>query len=302
MTINESKISHLNNKPAQFKKLEYPIPVKPNVQKPYFVCCAIGQRGSGKTFSIVKLLSNQEKSGFIDAETGEKVAIRHFLFSPTLSGNPVFSSLKYLDQENDVINEYTEAKLQEVLDELKEEKEITNQRREYVKAYKKFKSMTQRQFNAWTDVDSILLLERYDFAPPSELPPIRYPSGVVANIILDDCLGGEAFNSKRKSLLVKAILNSRHYGVNFLIASQNMKAINKSIRANTDVWILFRFKSQKIILDDIYEEISGVLTPDEFLELYEYATTHDNDAFVIDGKEPKENRFKRNLDVILRLE
>ena len=102
-------------------------------------------------------------------------------------------------------------------------------------------------------------------------------------------------------MLVKAILNSRHYGVNFLIAAQNLKSITKAIRTNVDIWVLFKFKSTKIILDDLYEEISGVLTPEEFLTYYEYATTQENDAFVIDGKANKEDRFKLNFDTILRL-
>ena len=299
-TIKEEKIPHLDNNPPKFKRHLYPVPLHENIQRPYFVCCAIGQRGSGKTYSITRLLLNQEKSGFIDPITGEKVAIRHFLFSPTYAGNPVFTALKYLD-DDDIINEYTESKLQEVLDELKEEREKTEDYQKYVEAFKKFEKMTKKEFEKWTDIDAIMLLESNDFCHYRELEKPKYPNGVVANIILDDCLGGEAFNAKRKSLLVKAILNSRHYGINVLIASQNMKAINKSIRANTDVWILFRFKSQTIILQDIYEEISGVLTPEQFLSIYEYATLEDNNALVIDAKEKdKNNMFKKNLDVILR--
>ena len=83
---------------------------------------------------------------------------------------------------------------------------------------------------------------------------------------------------------------------------ENLKAINKSIRTNVDVWALFKFKSTKIILDDLYEEISGMLSIEEFLHLYNYATLEDHNAFVIDGKAEKKDRFKMNFDTILRIE
>jgi hypothetical protein len=75
MSTSETKIKHLDNIPCKFKKNLYPIPNHNNVQKPYFICCAIGQRGSGKTYAVTKLLLNQEASGFRDAENGEPVEI-----------------------------------------------------------------------------------------------------------------------------------------------------------------------------------------------------------------------------------
>ena len=86
------------------------------------------------------------------------------------------------------------------------------------------------------------------------------------------------------------------------IATQNLKSITKSIRNNTDIFVLFKFKNIKIILNDLYEEISNILSPEEFISLYEYATKEDHDCFVIDGKATnKEDRFKLNFDTILRL-
>ena len=301
--IVEEKITNLDNKPPQFKKLLYPIPNDPNVQKPYFICCAIGMRGSGKTFAIVRLLKNAEKYGYKDPITGEKVDIRHILFSPTFKGNPIFTALKYLDEE-DIINEYTDQKLYDVLEDVKKQREETEKYQNYKKAYDKFSKMTIEQIQKSEkdeDYEALALLAEYNFAPPSEIPKPKYPNGCVTNIILDDCLGSDAFNNKKKSMLVKAILNSRHYGINVIIAAQNLKSITKAIRTNTDIWILFRFKSSKIILDDLYEEISGILTIEQFLELYNYATTEDNNALVIDGKSPKENMFKLNFDKILKI-
>ena len=300
MIITEEHIKNLNNDPPKFKQNLYPIPNDPNIQRPYHITCAVGQRGSGKSYSIVKMLSNQERSGFADPITGEPVDIRHILFSPTIKGNPIFTTLKYLD-EDDMINEYTENKLYEILEEIEQDKIQTERYRKYKIAYNRYIKMTDEQLIKSKDIEFLALLYEYDFVDWKELDPPLHPNGCVVNIILDDCLANkEAFSAKKGSLLVKTILNSRHYGVNVIIAAQNLKSINKSIRANTDVWILFRFKSEKIILDDLYPEISGILSPEEFLSLYHYATTNDNDAFVIDGKADKQNMFKLNFDTILK--
>ena len=119
MSIEEVDIPHLDNNPPKFKPNLYPIPYKQHVQAPYFILPSIGCRGSGKTFSIVKLLKIQEDSGFYDPITGDKVQIRLILFSPTAQSNPIFNSLKQLN-EDDIINDYTDQKLLEFIEEIKE--------------------------------------------------------------------------------------------------------------------------------------------------------------------------------------
>lgn len=302
MNIIEEKIPHLNNKPAKFKGIIYPEPILPNIQKPYYCCCSVGMRGSGKTWAVVKMLSNAEKSGFINPETGGKCDIRHILFSQTYEANPIFKTLKYLDDE-DIYDDYNESKLAEILEELKEERQYTKEYAEYVKAYKAYEKMTEQQFWKWKDKEAIILLMSKDFIHYNDLRKPKYPNGCITNIILDDVLSNrDAFSSKKSSILNRAILNGRHYQVNIIICSQNLKSITKCIRSNTQVWILFKTKSLKILIDDLYQEISGVVTEEEFLELFDRATTDEHDALVIDEKDNsiKGIVFKKNFDVILR--
>jgi hypothetical protein len=303
MNVIEEKIKHLDNKPPKFERIQYPVPIKANIQAPYYCCVACGIRGSGKTYIVVKMLRNSEQSGFINPVTGGKVAIRTVLFSQTIQGNPIFKTLKSLDEE-DMFNDYSEARLQELLDELKANRDETEERHKYIKAFNTFKSMSQKEFNKWTDVDAIMLLEQYDFSDPRELPPVKYPHGLICNIILDDVLSNkEAFSSKKSSLLNRLVLNGRHYQANVIICAQNLKAINKSIRQNTQVWFLFKTKSLKVLIEDIYQDLcSNILTEEQFLKLYEAGTIDDHSCFTIDEKDEKQNRFKRNLDVILKLE
>lgn len=299
MTIKEIKLDTLNNKPPKFKKLLYPVPYDDNITKPYYVCLAIGMRGSGKTYSVVKSIKNQEdRGGFYDPITGNKVPIRTILFSPTIEGNPIFTALNSLAEE-DMINDYSHIKLQEVLNDIKYEKEQTKEWKQYIIAYNKFIKMTPEQFYKWDDEEAISLLFSKDFVNPKDLEPPKYPDGVVVNIVLDDCLASDAFSSKKGNVLLRAVLNGRHFGVNIYICAQNLKAVNKSIRANTELFLLFKFCSMKIVLDDLYSEISGMVTEEQFLELYAHATEDDHNCLVIDKKADKGNQFKKNLDVVL---
>jgi hypothetical protein len=300
MSVEEVDIPFLDNKPPKFKPNLYPVAYKKHVQACYHITAAVGCRGSGKTFSVVKMLKNQEDSGFYDPITNDKVKIRHFLFSPTAASNPVFNALKYLD-EDDIINDYTDEKLLEIIEEIKEERKKVKEYRAYVSAYKRYEKMSEAELRRCTDWDFLGLLMAYDYQDYREM---EKPDQYVYNIILDDCLANrEAFSAKKANTLTKAILNSRHIGINVLIASQNLKSIPKIIRNNVDVWILFKCKNEKVLMDDLYPEISSLYTPEEFLTYYNYATSaSDHDALVYDAKEPdKKDRMKLNFDVILRL-
>ena len=88
----------------------------------------IGSKGSGKTYSLVSLLRHYEKSSILDKK-GRKHTIRTILFCPTGNSdfNKIYTTLESLDQENDIIIDYSDEKLLEVLDKIAdEEKEIKN--------------------------------------------------------------------------------------------------------------------------------------------------------------------------------
>lgn len=299
MNINEEQIEYLDNKMPKFKPNLYPEPNKKHIPKCYFIMIANGCRGSGKTVSTVKMVSMMEEFGYHDPITKEKIKIKSFLFSPTASSNPVFNALKSLDEEN-IINEYTDEKLIDIIDQIKAEREKVKEYQKYVEAYKKFENMSEQQLKKSDDHEMFALLYQHNFIDYRELDkPYQY----VYNIIIDDCLSSkEAFSQKKANALTRAVLNSRHIGINIIICSQNVKAISKSVRNNTDIWVLFKTKNQKVLMDDIYTEFSSIVSPDEFLALFEKATSgSDHDALVIDAKEPdKKDRFKKNFDKILR--
>jgi hypothetical protein len=299
MSIEEIDIPYLDNKLPKFKPNLYPVPNKEHVPAPYFCMIANGARGQGKTIKCVQLLKMMEKYGYHDPITKDQVKIKTYLFSPTVEANPCWSALDSLNEER-TINEFTNEKLLEVIDEIKEERKIFKDYREYVEAYKRYEKMSEAQLARCTDYDFLGILYKYDFVDYREL---EKPEQFLYNIILDDCLANkEAFSSKRSNALTKTVLNGRHHGVNIILCSQQVKLISKSIRENTEIWVLFKTKNQKVLMDDIYTQFSSIVSPDEFNALFQKATEEDHDALVIDAKEPdKHNRFKKNFDTILRL-
>jgi hypothetical protein len=285
--INETHLSSWEDKPLRFKPNKYPQPLNPDLPRMYFVCLAVGSRGSGKTYSICQLLKQYEAAGFSGGE-----AMRVILMSPTHDANPVFRALRSLE-ETDIISDYEDSRLLEVISDIQTEKENTEQYKKELMVYNKYRSgaidsMTQE------DVD---ILERMMYEKPQKP---KYPHGVVNFLILDDLVGSSAFKATGRSALTNLVLKNRHLGVNMLIATQNLKAIPKSIRTNTSLFILFRFASSRIILEDLYEEVSGTLSVSQFEQLYQHATcASDHDFLGIDFTAPKDKRFKRNFRTVL---
>jgi Trk K+ transport system NAD-binding subunit len=71
---------------------------------------------------------------------------------------------------------------------------------------------------------------------------------------------------------------------------------------NCNVFFIGKFASKKVVLEDLYEEVSNVLTIEQFEELYDKATEDQYGSLIIDCSH-KEKRFLKGLDTqsILKL-
>lgn len=293
MTITETPINYEDIQ-LKYNKLNYPIPCDKHLPKNYFVSLFIGSRGSGKSYCIVNLLKHYEQCGIYDPITKEKVAQRIILFSPTYLANPVFKSLKYLS-EDDIVNNYSDEALLEKVDDVENEKDNTERYKTLMKVYKKFLNVKHIDELSHDELIELSLLE---FEQPEEP---KYPHGCVVFMIFDDLIGSDAFKQTGKSALTNLVLKNRHMRINILCATQNLRAIPKSIRTNTSLFVIFKFASKKIILEDLHTEISNTLTIEKFEELYEYATEDEHDCLVIDFTNPKQERFKKNFKSVLNI-
>lgn len=289
MEIRTEAISNWDDKVVKHKKLIYPQPGDPNTPRNFMVCLAVGSRGTGKSFAICKLLKQFERFGVYNADADE-VDQRIILFSPTVDSNPIFRSLKYLG-EDDIHASYSDDKLVTVIDDIKTERDETERYQADLAVWKKF--LRARKDSDLTP-EEYATLDRLGYEPP-DMP--KYPNGVVNHLIFDDLIASPAFKSTGKSALTNLVLRNRHLGCNILIAAQSLKSVPKPMRLNTSLFILYRFCNRKMVCDDIYSEISAIMTPDEFDRIYEFATRGDHDALVIDMTgTSKDLRVRKNFD------
>lgn len=301
MVVKELNISGFKDE-LKNSKLNYPQSLNPNAPKFFFNLLSVASRGTGKTYNIVKLIKEYENGELID-DNGVKHPIRTFLISPTFEANPIYKNLKSLD-ESDIYNEYSDEILQDIMDDIKAIKEEIESFDEYKKWF---------EIVAKTDKDKIPnlikkypfileVLERFNYESPTVIrQSLKYDTLPVNVLILDDCMGGEAFSKKNKNLLTYYLIKNRHHMVSFCMLVQNLKSIPKQLRSNCNLYFLGKFASKKVILDDMYEEVSNVLTPDEFEELYTHATEDKYGILIIDNT-GSEKRFYRGFEKQLILE
>ena len=144
------------------------------------------------------------------------------------------------------------------------------------------------------------LLYKYDFEDFNDIPEPKYPNGFLLHWIIDDMIGSNIFKNG-KSAFTNLVTRNRHViPGNIIIATQAIMQIPKTIRLNSNLIVLFKFANKKNVIDDIHPVVSAYVTPDQLMELYEYATAEPHNALVIDGTGSK-IVFKKNFDKLLEL-
>lgn len=240
-----------------------------------FIACGI--RGSGKTYSIVQLIHYQEKF-LCKNELGELMDNRTIVFCPTFKGNPIYLSLKSLDVENDVHPEYSHELLKSVIIDIQQEYQLTCD-------YQKMKTILQKYSKSGEKSLSTVeyeLLAANDFQLPAAP---KYPNGVMTHMIFDDLLATDAFSKGRSNPVKGMVTNGRHYRCNVYFATQSFNAMPAAIRTNSEVLAFYKFMDSKET-DKMYQGVSNLLTKEQFLDLFEFATEYPHDYMLIDTTQP----------------
>ena len=297
--IVENKLSSLNNNPIKVNKK--PVPQSINKQLPplFFTGIWIGSKGTGKTYSIVKLLKNYEQYPIFDNEKN-KLNIRIILFCPTYhsSANPIFQTLRDLEEE-DVVLDYSDDKLLDKLHEIEMEKKEIEEFAEYVSAYKRFEK--EHEISRLSPHD-LVLLHQYNFEHPEDLPnKPKYKHPRINFLLFDDLVGNNSAFKRGNSALNNLVIKHRHLQCNLLFTTQYPKAIPPVIRNNMDIWVLFKSASKERVIDQVYPEISSLISEENFEEMYQHATEDNHDSLVIinHNMANKKDMFRRNWDVVL---
>jgi hypothetical protein len=294
--IVEKKLEGFNNK-LKFDKLNYPQCTCGKCPRFYWNMMNIGSRGSGKTYTICQMIKHYEKHKIM--KDGTEYKIRTHLISPTIQANEIYQSLDSLDMEKDAHDEYNDELLLNIIEDIKAEKKEYEKYLLYKEYYEKFMKTPESKLEKLYDENPEIfrLLEEYEYIHPKDF---KHEPPKVSIVILDDLLGSDAFTKKTKSVLVNAMIKNRHMGICFAVLVQSIKAVPKNIRLNCSVFQLASFKNKKVILEDIYDEVSNVIGLDEFEELYDFATDKPYGSLIIDTTNGK--RFLSNLDSELFLQ
>ena len=264
----------------------------------YFNLLSVASRGSGKTYNICKLIKHYEDNKLIDND-GKIHPLRTIVISPTLDQNVIFNNLKSLDK-SDTHEKFSDELLQEIVDGIKKDKEETEAYHKYIEAYKKVVNIKENKLNDFFEKNPEIydILKEYSFEDPDEIPQPKYLVSPVNIIVLDDLMATGAFTNKKLSSLTNNLIKNRHNGISFAILAQSVRSIPKNIRLNCNVFFVGKFASKKVVLEDLYEEVSNVLTLEEFEELYDKATEEQYGSLIIDCSH-KDKRFLRGLDTEL---
>lgn len=294
--FDKVRIPNKDNKPIKYKNpIIYPQPRDPNLPENFFACIAIGGTGSGKSFSIAKLLEYYDIGGMYFPDDKKPVDQRIIIIAPTFKTNPVYTGLKNLDLENDVHLKYSNELMKEIMDEIEAIYNESVAYQNFNKIYKKY--LKVKSMKELTN-EEIIQLHMYDWdiknypEPKHKVPPVNH-------VILDDLMGTDAYKSNGASKLNEYSIGSRHKFTNMYFLGQTVKQIPKIIRNQVKLMMLYRYNS-KTIIDDLHEIVASALTEEEFEEIYFDATEEKYNFLTIDNTK-KDLELYQNFDIKIEL-
>jgi len=296
MNITEIELSSFKDK-INNSKLDYPKSDNNNLFNLFFNMMAVASRGGGKTYSVVKIIKEFEKSKMISGQGEHK--IRTILISPTYDANKnLWGNLKSLD-ENDIYESYSEGILQSIIDDIKgiiDEIDIYNKYLYYYDLVDKTpKNEIQQLLKSNPEISFIL--KKFNYETPTKIKKyFRYTTKPITFLILDDIMGSSALNRKSENLLKYWLIKNRHIFTSFFILVQSMKSVPKDMRLNCNLFYLGKFSNKKAILNDLYEEVSSVLTEQQFENLYDKAINDNQHGALIIDLTGTKKRFYNNLE------
>lgn len=296
MNITEIELSSFKDK-INNSKLDYPKSDNNNLFNLFFNMMAVASRGGGKTYSVVKIIKEFEKSKMISGQGEHK--IRTILISPTYDANKnLWGNLKSLD-ENDIYESYSEGILQNIIDDIKGIIDSVDIYNKYLYYYDLIDKTPKNQIEPLlkSNPEISFILKKFNYETPTKIKKyFRYTTKPITFLILDDIMGSSALNRKSENLLKYWLIKNRHIFTSFFILVQSMKSVPKDMRLNCNLFYLGKFSNKKAILNDLYEEVSSVLTEPQFENLYDKAINDNQHGALIIDLSGTKKRFYNNLE------
>ena len=283
--VVEKKIK-VNTKIRPYVKYNPPEPNNQFLPKLWFSLLSSSAKNTGKTYNIIQLLTAYENSGF--TQDGEKCEMRTIWYSgstATSKNNAIIRTLKSLaDEDIHDISKDNVGKLQEVYDECLLEKQQIEKYMEYETIYKKWQKLGENKL----DTLELLILDEKDFVHYNRLPdkPL-YKRPRVIFMVFDDLLNNPlVFGYKRANFINQTIILHRHDSadrvpINMLLISQSFKSVPTLVRKQIDYFVMLRNANKKKLLENITEEVGGIISLDNLIKLYDHAMKEDYGALIV---------------------
>jgi hypothetical protein len=291
--ITEEVINNLPTPHFKINKSNEPQSINSNLPPLFFSCLIVGSKNSGKSYAMTSLLKMFEENPIYDTR-GNELEQRIIIFSPTALNetNVVFKNLKNLSPD-DIHLEFSDEKLEEILEEIKHHVDEVNRYEKYLKILDKYNNTNQELTN-----DEYWLLYYNNFLP------IQEQKHIITHICFDDLIGDKnTFKKARDSGLVKFLLKHRHLYTNVFITTQYISAIQPIIKNNIDIFCLFKYANLKDVIIKFYPVVSGIMLEDQFKELYKHCTQEKYNFLTVISHNKLKGRLliRKNWNVNLRL-
>lgn len=256
----------------------------------FFNALFLGITGSGKSYSLITLLKMYEREGVYD-EDGYKCEMRYIIISPTSKSdaNAVFQLLKIDD--DDLIEEFSFQALEDKVNELIEEKKSISEWNLYVSAMKKFRK--HEDIDKMTE-EELEMLDKYGMEDEGQ--DLRRKATKIYWIIVDDMASSALFSRSSKNKFNNLVILCRHHSICIAMTTQHLTAVPPLIRSNCKVYVIFKSNNYKKVVESVYNEVSGLLSLEDFINAYEDATAEMNSHLTIinDKKMPDKYKLRKN--------
>jgi len=277
-------IGALDNKPLKVPKKRVPI-VPPDLPSLHSLMGFIGQIGSGKTHTLVRLVRAYQNARSIN---------RVYIICPSYESNEDVYKLLNPDPQDVYTSMDAITSLKDVLRKAVLAAEQYKEYEVYYKLYQKYARGTPLTIHEKT------MLENNHYVKP---PLIPFPSPV---LILDDLSHTNIYQHTNDNPFTNLCLRQRHFqklGLSIFMAVQTFtNGIPKSIRQNVRQYFFWKTKDGTQI-EQIWKEVANLATKEEFFHLFYFATKKKNDFLLIDHN-PQHHllTFRKNFDTVLNIE
>lgn len=278
--------------------------VKDNMIQPPFVSGFIGTRGSGKTYTSVKLILELIKEGALKEQD-------IYFIAPSFYKNEVFHNIHNIKKKNIL------TRIKDVYGYLEK---ITAHFEFILRVWNATKKKyTKQQYDEWykTIIDKLDAKNKEDEDDLSiDLNNIEYLHLKLNNcesrpyfydyvphflIFIDDASHSKIYKNRDSNPFINFFLRHRHYNCSIMCAAQTYRnGITRDLRLNMSCWFIWKQSEEDV--KNIYSEvISSVVRKKRlFFELFDKITDKDHDFILID-KEAKNKSLiiRKNFDQIL---